>query len=193
MHHFRSGHTFIRMSPRITQKYLLYTKEQDILRWIRGRYSIPLLQLLVETGYGPTLEKDYFIVRYISDRYPKTLFDFAVQNSNSEAVLLLIAAGVNVNCSDGYPLRVAASRGDTKIMSILLSAGANVSARPDDGESALECAVSARQSATAGILIQAGATPCRETVMDCMGMAFEEYLRNTHLLTTHINKKSRTH
>lgn len=163
---FRNFHAYVR------QLCLLYFYQQNIFSWIREHsYSIPLLQVIINTS-SSVLEYEYFRVNVFQDHYPKTLLDRAAAANNENVVSLLIAAGANVDCSDGFPLRVSAHNSIT-IIQALLSAGAkvNICCLRNNGSSALEVALSMRHGEVARLLLHAGAT-CRDLNLDCMTFAY---------------------
>ena len=110
-----------------------------------------MVSLLVEAGVdvdATTLDKE-------------TALYLAVRHRATGCVEVLLAAGASLNLREGHgltpSLHYAARRGNTKIVSLLVEAGANVNAAADLGKTALHFAASTGALACVKVLLAAGA------------------------------------
>lgn len=150
--------------PRFRYKCLLYFYQQDMWGWIHAHADyLPLIQVLLSAMNTSVIERQYFRREQRSHEcHPRTLLDFSVWCNRLDIVQLLVSAGANVNCSSGYPVRVAAYLDSTCILECLLSAGVDMNTyyihtRGIRGVTALEVALMTRNKKTARLLIQEGA------------------------------------
>ncbi len=82
----------------------------------------------------------------------------SVFSGHAEAVLLLLAAGVDARNKRGEtPLHRAARNGHTDAMRLLLAAGADVNAKDENGRTPLHGAAEGGHTDAAGLLLEAGA------------------------------------
>ncbi len=91
-----------------------------------------------------------------------TALIFAIQNSNSNIVEMLLNKSADMYISDRHgnsPLMIAVAAGDLWAVTTLISRGANVNHQNNDGNTALMVAASATNERILKALIDAGANP----------------------------------
>ncbi len=93
------------------------------------------------------------------DRDGENALGLAVEFGDKRLVKLVLDAGANPNrsCVLGYPLDIAAGKGQSEIVAMLLDAGAEVDGRGEDGGTALSSASAAGHATVVRQLLEAGA------------------------------------
>jgi ankyrin repeat protein len=112
--------------------------------------DLPMIGFLLKHGADPNRNKIGGV--------PKALFNAAC-NGNAEAIRRLVAAGASLTSGNGQtvPLIVAAGKGHTQIVKILLEAGVPVNVRSDTGDTALHVAARSHAAETVKLLLASGA------------------------------------
>lgn len=109
-----------------------------------------MTELLLRAGADPNLRSGQYTVQSSVER--------AIFNGRSEILQLYVDAGVDIfknERSEGVYLRQAAASGHTKVVEILLKAGADPNKTGSDGKSALDYAE--RESEISNLLVRYGA------------------------------------
>jgi len=116
-----------------------------------GRYLFRVAKALIKLGDAEVRDQVFAVLRAKGGRI---LTDVA-NDGSAEDVEFLIKAGVDVDTktSGGYtPLLIAAGRGRTRIVKMLLDAGADVNARGESNRSAYDLACDRDYAETAQLI-----------------------------------------
>ncbi|HLZ66658.1 MAG TPA: ankyrin repeat domain-containing protein [Aliidongia sp.] len=113
--------------------------------------NVPMIKLLFQGGARPT----------IRDHDGRVPLHWAAQHDNPDAVVALLDGGAPIEPLDPHgttPLMMAADNGNLAVLRVLIAHHAKVDTRDYTGRSALDFAVSSRQTRAAELLRQAGAS-----------------------------------